>query len=155
MLYHELEIDYKDDPYEELCRDNLSHRAVYKLVSLVSINADTRQAAVRGIRKQLRDEGIPFDYTDKSIEGCIDKFCEIHKPIARFLNTGQWGYLQYKDSQITNHILIRMVKEGIPCLPIHDSYIVASKYEDLLREVMIEAYQGVMYGFKPVVEKEF
>jgi len=155
MLYHEVEIDYRDDPYEELCRDDLSQRAVYKIVSLVSINAETRQAAVNGIRKQLRDKGIPFDYTDKSIKACIEKFCEIHKPIVRFLNTGQWGYLQYKDSQITSHILIRMVKEGIPCLPIHDSYIVPLQHEDLLHEVMIEAYQKVMYGFSPVIEKEF
>jgi len=155
MLYHELEIDYKDDPYEELCRDNLNQRAVYKIVSLVSINADTRQAAVKGIRKQLRDEGIPFDYTDKSINACIEKFCEIHKPIAGFLNTGQWGYLQYKDSQITSHILTRMVKEGIPCLPVHDSYIVPAKHEGLLQDTMIEAYQKVMYGFSPAIEKEF
>jgi len=145
MLYHQMEIDYTDDPYEELCRDNLKQRAVYKIVSLVSINADTRKTAIRGIRRHLQTEGIPFDYTDKSIQGCIEKFCEIHKPIAGFLNTGQWGYLQYKDSQITNHILMRMVKEGIPCLPIHDSYIVPLRYEDLLHEVMIEAYQTEMY----------
>ena len=155
MLYHELEIDYKDDPYEELCRDDLNQRAVYKIVSLVSINADTRQVAVKGIRKQLRDKGIPFDYTDKSINACIEKFCEIHKPIAGFLNTGQWGYLQYKDSQITSHILTRMVKEGIPCLPVHDSYIVPAKHEGLLQDTMIEAYQKVMYGFSPAIEKEF
>ena len=48
-----------------------------------------------------------------------------------------------------------MVKEGVPCLPIHDSYIVPAKYEDLLGEVMIEAYRKVMYGFTPVIEKEF
>ena len=100
MLYHELEIDYRDDPYEELCRDNPNQRAVYKIVSLISINADTRQRAVKGIRRHLQTEGIPFDYTDTSIEGCIEKFSEIHKPIAKFLNTGQWGYLQFKDSQL-------------------------------------------------------
>ena len=155
MLYHEVEIDYKEDPYEKLCQDDLTQRAVYKIVSLVSINAKDIKSTVKGIRKELQDKGIPFDYTDKSIKACIDRFCEIHEPISGYLNSGRWGYLQYDDSRITDLILQRMVKEGVPCLPIHDSYIVPAKYEDLLGEVMIEAYRKVMYGFTPVIEKEF
>ena len=155
MLYHEMEIDYREDPYENLCEGDLSQRAVYKIVLLVSINAKDEKKAIKGIRKELQDNGIPFDTTDKSIKACIEKFKEVHKPISGFLNSGRWGHLQYKDSQITNHILIRMVKEGVPCLPVHDSYIVPAKHEGLLQDTMIEAYQKVMYGFTPVIKKEF
>lgn len=155
MLYHESEIDYREDPYEKLCEGDLSQRPVYKIVSLISINAGDEAEAVKGIRKQLFTHGIPFDLTDKSIRPCIDKFKEVHKPIANYLNTGQWRYLQYKDSRITNRILMRLTKEGIPCLPIHDSYIVPAKFEDLLYETMVEAYNKEMYGFNPVITKEF
>ena len=155
MLYHEMEIDYREDPYENLCEGDLSQRAVYKIVLLVSINAKDEKKAIKGIRKELQDNGIPFDTTDKSIKACIEKFKEVHKPISGFLNSGRWGHLQYDDSRITNIILQRILKEGVPCLPVHDSYIVPAKHEGLLQDTMIEAYQKVMYGFSPVIEKEF
>ena len=43
-----------------------------------------------------------------------------------------------------------------PCLqPIHDSYIDPARHENLLGEVIVEAYRKIMCGFTPVVEKEF
>ena len=155
MLYHWVDVDYRDDPYEKLCDGDPSQRPVYKIVLLVSINAKDEKKAIKGIRKELWDNGIPFDTTDKSLKACIDKFKDVHKPISGFLNSGRWGHLQYDDSRITNLILQRMIKEGVPCLPVHDSYIVPARHEDLLGEAMTEAYQKVMYGFSPVIEKEF
>ncbi|NLD39376.1 MAG: hypothetical protein GX654_21175 [Desulfatiglans sp.] len=155
MLYHEMEIDYRDDPYIELCREDQSLRPVYKIVSLISINAANEKEAIAGIRGGIWDNGLNFDTTGKSIKACIERFKEVHKPISNFLNSGKWGRLQYFDSKITDIILQRLLKEGVPCLPVHDSYIVPAKYEDLLAEAMIEAYKKVMYGFSPVIEKEF
>ena len=154
MLYHWFEIDYREDPYVELCREDPSLRAVYKVVSLVSINAKDEKKAVQGIRKELKDNGIPFDRTDKSIKSCIERFKEVHKPISGFLNSGRWGHLQNDDSRITDIILQSLLKQGVPCLPVHDSYIVPAKFEDQLAEVMTEAYKKVM-GFTPVITKEF
>ena len=105
-----------------------------------------------GIRKKLFEDGIQYDSTDKSIKSCIEKFKECHGSIAPFLNTGLGRELQYRDSLVTNIILSTMVKEGIPCLPVHDSYIVPIKYEDFLRETMMESYQKVMSGFSPVIK---
>jgi len=155
MLYHWKEIDYREDPYERLCDGDPSKRSIYKIVSLVGINAKTESTAVKGIRKELWDNGIPFDTTDKSIKACLNAFKEVHKPIANFLNSGKWGALQYYDSQITNIILMQMVRQGIPCLPVHDSYIVPASCEGSLYDVMMEAYRQVMFGFDPVIDKEF
>lgn len=154
MLYHWFENDYRKDPYIELCEGDPSLRVVYKIVSLVSINAKDEKKAIGGIRKELQDNGIPFDTTNKSIKSCIERFKEVHEPISGFLNSGKWGHLQNLDSQITNIILKSMLKEGIPCLPVHDSYIVPAKYEDLLEELMVEAYKKIM-GYTPEIEKEF
>ncbi len=155
MLYHEMEIDYREDPYIKLCEEDLSLRAVYKVVSLVSINAANEKAAIQGIRKELLDSGISFNTTTKSIKTCIERFKGVHKPISNALNSGMWGRLQYYDSRITNIILQSLLKQGVPCLPVHDSYIVPAKNEDKLAEIMTVAYQKVMYGFAPVITKEF
>ena len=43
-----------------------------------------------------------------------------------------------------------MTKNQIPCLPVHDSYIVPKQYEYFLQEVMQESYERVM-GFRPMI----
>ena len=50
-------------------------------------------------------------------------------------------------------VLSRMVKEGIPCLPIHDSFIVPTEYQDVLYDAMVEAYHKVVGSFTPVIKK--
>jgi hypothetical protein len=155
MLYHWYEIDYKDDPYEKLCEGDLSQRPIYKIVSLVGINAKDEGKAIKGIRNELRHNGIPFDRKNESIKACIDKFRQVHKPISQALFSGRWGHLQYLDSQITNIILLQMTKSCIPCLPVHDSYIVPASCEGQLHDAMIEAYRKVMFGYTPEIDKEF
>ena len=48
---------------------------------------------------------------------------------------------------------MRLSKLGIPCLPIHDSYIVAADYEELLWQVMSEEYKNLL-RYEPVIEKK-
>ncbi len=151
MLYHLEKIDYRDDPYEELCKDDPSQRPLFKLVSLVSINAKNEKNTIDGIRKELNLGGYPFDSTDKKIQSYISKFKEIHQPISKYFNTGYGLELQYLDSQITEIILKKMTKSGIPCLPVHDSYIVPQSYRDQLEELMDEAYEKIM-GFRPLID---
>ena len=56
------------------------------------------------------------------------------------------------DSQITDGILTRLMEEDIPCLPVHDSYIVTADHEDTLHQVMTEEYEKIM-AYKPVIER--
>ncbi|MDX9710543.1 MAG: hypothetical protein RBT64_13410, partial [Trichloromonas sp.] len=65
--------------------------------------------------------------------------------------TGKGLTLQNLDSAITEDILISFMREGIPCLPVHDSYIVPARYKDRLYQKMMEAYEKVM-GFEPVID---
>ena len=45
-----------------------------------------------------------------------------------------------------------MTNNEIPCLPVHDSYIVREMDKDFLLEVMKESYEYIMKGFSPVIE---
>ncbi len=149
MLYHLESKNYTADPYSLLCQDQ-SERIVHKLANLVAINAGSEKTAVGGIRKKFREEGVSYDLTDKALMKLICNFKEAHKPIAHYLCSGIGRQLQNKDSHIAAAILNRLTRDGIPCLPVHDSFIVEAEYEDTLHQVMIEEYEKIM-GFQPVV----
>ena len=153
MLYHMEGIDYRDDPYEALC-SNKGERKIYKLVQLVSINSDDEKQAIMAIRKELRENRIPFDITNNSLIRCLQKFKDVHKPIAKYLNTGIGLELQNLDSQIAERVLMAMTERQIPCLPVHDSFIVPVRHEAKLREAMVRSYTEVM-GFKPLVDRAY
>ncbi len=150
MLYHLQGHPYKNDPYRVLC-DKPEDRKMYKLVQLIAINADNEKKAVKAIRDEFRKKGIIYDLSDASIKKLLEKFYRTHKPINGYLNSGIGRTLQKIDSIITEEILVRLLEEGIPVLPIHDSYIVEHAYKDVLAELMVKAYENVI-GFSPIIE---
>jgi len=151
MLYHLEGIDYREDPYTVIC-DSEEERKIYKLAQLIAINSESENKAVMAIRDQLRKNDIIFDLSNKSILRCLDKFKKVHYPIAKYLNTGVGLRLQNLDSRITDIILRAMTNNKIPCLPVHDSYIVKERDKDFLIEVMKESYERIMKGFSPVIK---
>jgi hypothetical protein len=152
MLYHKEGLQYTDDPYSLLCQDQ-SERIIHKLANLVAINAENEKEAVKGLRQKLRQAGIYYDLTNKALMRLICDFREAHKPIAEYLCSGIGRTLQNKDSRITEAILTRLMEGNIPCLPVHDSYIVEIQHKDTLYQVMMEEYEKVM-GFLPQIGKE-
>ncbi len=52
--------------------------------------------------------------------------------------------LQFLDSQIAIRVLIILAEKGIPCIPIHDSFLVEWRQEDALRDAMKQAWVDVM-----------
>jgi hypothetical protein len=150
MLYHIIGMEYNDDPYGVLC-ESKADRKMYKLVQLVSINSSGLHEAVMAIRDVFRRKQIPHDLTNKAIITLIERFREAHHPIEDFLFSGIGLKLQNRDSKITEAILMRLMKQNIPCLPVHDSYIVETRYRGALEQAMIEEYEEIM-GFEPVID---
>ena len=56
------------------------------------------------------------------------------------------------DSRITDIVLKTMTNNEIPCLPVHDSYIVREMDKDFLIDVMKKSYEQIMKGFTPVIK---
>ncbi|UCF84273.1 MAG: hypothetical protein JSV50_01165 [Desulfobacteraceae bacterium] len=151
MLYHLEGIDYRQDPYTAVC-DSEEERKIYKLVQLIAINSESEKKAVKAIRDQLRKNDIIFDLSNKSILRCLGKFRKFHYPIAKYLNTGVGLKLQNLDSRIADIILKAMTSNEIPCLPVHDSYIVRETDMNFLLEVMKKSYERIMNGFSPIIK---
>jgi len=147
MLYHELEMDFRDDPYTI---GDGSLRGEYKLVSLISINAQAQGAHI-AVKDALEESGFEIANDLKQVQTLMKNYQEAHKPIEKYLFSGVGLDLQNKDSQIMEKILMKLHDYGICGLPIHDSVLVEKKYTDLLYEIMMNAYEEVM-GFEPVLK---
>lgn len=152
MLYHKEKIDYRDDPYEVLC-ESKEERKMYKLVQLVSINSETEKDAVKALRNEFRKKGIRHGINDKDLYPLVEKFKKVHKPIAKYLTSGVGVELQNIDSKITERLLNSFVKEEIPILPVHDSFVVQEGYGKLLEARMNDFYEKEM-GHEPVIERK-
>lgn len=149
MPYHLLGIDYQDDPYQVLAADE-KERKIYKKLCLIAINAGTEIKAIRGFRKAAKGEGFDVAMTDETIRSLLTWMKMVHHPIAEYIHSEKGRKLQFLDSKITEKILMSMMKQGIPCLPVHDSYIVPAQYEQQLQEAMEVEYEKMM-GFEPVI----
>jgi len=145
MMYHLNGIDYVDDPY------NISgerSRDIFKIISLILVNASSEKEAIRAIRNELKGNGNDLDLTDKGIKKMIHKFRDKHDPILNLIGKGL--KMQFLDSKIAERIIINMMKENIPVLAIHDSFVVQKEYESTLSDEMINSYKKET-GFRPVV----
>ena len=85
----------------------------------------------------------------------IDALRAAHSPIAHCFCSGAGLMLQRLDSEIMRNILLAMAERDIPCLPVHDSAVVAANHESILMDVMSEEYSRKFdYRFQCTVEKK-
>jgi hypothetical protein len=66
-----------------------------------------------------------------------------HERIAKYFKTGFGLKAQFIDSQIAERVLLHFAKRNIPCLPIHDSFIMHHGYQAELDDEMRKAFKEV------------
>lgn len=69
-----------------------------------------------------------------------------HRPVAHWFRKGRGLELQAIDARIADYVLIQMAQRGVPCLPVHDSFIVPAPRASILHEVMEASYRWVVHG---------
>ncbi|MBD9372313.1 hypothetical protein IB238_06690 [Rhizobium sp. ARZ01] len=113
------------------------NRAVVKQAFNALLNADGFRAARGAIAENL-------DGDRDTAEALIADIRTRHPDIDTYFHSGIGLKLQGIDSEICRQVLVEMHRKGIVTLPIHDSFIVASEYEDTLSEVMQTAFVKVV-----------
>lgn len=63
----------------------------------------------------------------------------VHHPIERAFHSDAGARLMRQDSRMAGRVLAQLLKKGIVALPVHDSFIVQTKYQRELEAAMIEA----------------
>jgi hypothetical protein len=61
----------------------------------------------------------------------------------KYFKTGFGLKAQFIDSRIAERVLLHFAKRNIPCLPIHDSFLMHHGYESELEDQMLMAFREV------------
>ena len=149
MCYHLEKIEYQDDPYSVVCGKDELRDPTKKLMNMM-INVDSNISAIMAFKKWLDEEKEIreiLERNDLDERKLMQKIFDKHKTISSYFNSGKGVELQYLDSCMAEAVLMHFTKQGIPCLCIHDSFIVEEGYKDELGDVMKEEYKKLI-GFK-------
>ena len=79
----------------------------------------------------------------------MEKFLNAHEPIRKYLCSGNKTGMELmnKDSKIALYVCKHFTDKNIPVLPVHDSFIVQTKYKQELKAIMDKAYRKYTNGF--------
>ncbi len=112
-------------------------RPLVKTAFNILVNADTRQKAVAAIAEQIGGEGA-----FKVAADLANDICESHPAISDAFGSGAGLRLQRIDADMAESVLLKLRKQGIVALPIHDSFIVEQHHQGALQAAMDEAFQA-------------
>ena len=133
MLYAQRHIKLLSDPYSFDADRNIAKKTI-----LVLLNAETEYSALKALEKEY---GHTIDFAP-----IIAAAKQYHTPISDCFGSGIGIKLQNYDAQIALNVVSQFAARGIPCLPIHDSFIADKRYKDELRKAMISSYKSLFYG---------
>ncbi|SIN91663.1 hypothetical protein SAMN02745161_1170 [Halodesulfovibrio marinisediminis DSM 17456] len=130
-------------------------RKVIKKAFLVLLNADTRTQA----KQALRDVGRTYEEFEVlrtvDLDMLFDSIAERHPAIWKYFGAGMGKRLQNWDSKVADRVMeIMMLKHGVPCLPVHDSFIVPEQHEETLFEAMKAAVKRCGWSECPKIDRK-
>ena len=152
ILYSKEGLHMPDEDMYSLDGMGEGQRKICKTILLTIFNVKEDQDAIKAVMTDLHRKGIRSKRNE--IEHLIERLKEKHHPIKEYFGSGIGRQLQRIDSDIAENIMLRLLDQDIPCLPIHDSFIVAQKHKQALRQAMIEEAKAIT-GFEPRVEEKY
>jgi hypothetical protein len=127
--------------------NDFTFRKFVKRMLLVMVNADSDEKVRQALQAEVRWEkklDLPDGIASTSqadIYPVMDAFKRKHAPIADYFCSGAGIDLQFEESKLAEQIMLHFARQGIPCLPIHDSFIVPFKYRDELVDTMKRVFE--------------
>ena len=126
-------IDKDFDPYRD---DEAFPRSYGKLALLIGVNARTPQAAIHALAGEIQKHRKE-DFLDVLYASAIFRRVKaINEPIKQFIGSDQGVRLQKIDGDLAIRVIQACMKDGIPVLPVHDSFIVPERYKCRTNEHM-------------------
>jgi hypothetical protein len=175
LAYHLAGIDYQEDPYELWPNTTLPMRLMAKVCINAALNAKSPKGAIdscneamsswtkdkdsRGKRKRKQGKALAdaiqlFDaaqQTGLKFKDVHALAMKNHQRIADQFCSDAGMRLMRLDSELALRIMYHFAKQNIPCLGVHDSFIVPVSAKTELQRVMRTFYRQKT-GFNPVVK---
>jgi hypothetical protein len=127
-------MDCLGDPYEIGIDPRYREWVKKALNSLIN-------AGPRGIAEPGGYDPIEVGIAYKEL---LERVAQHHNRISAYFYTGSGLDLQFVDSCIAEKVMLHFADQGIPCLPVHDSFLVQQRYQKNLVEVMHSAFENVV-----------
>ena len=108
------------------------------------LNNPTKRSAVQSVRRLLTKEP---SYRAINPQDLVDAILTKHQTVLGFSDTtGTCVGLQLQrlDSDIALEVMYEFALQNIPCIGIHDSFIVPHNYEQQLRSTMLDKYNEMV-----------
>jgi len=141
MLYNLCGIDFTGDAYLSVY-DEPGCRPIIKQLTQIVINAKDDRQSKQAFNKLKSENEYLFNKYDLNYDWLYNRLYEVHYPISGYFNTGIAKTLMRYDSDIAGDVQIHFANQEISCLPVHDSFLVARKYENELKAVMRSTYKS-------------
>lgn len=153
------DLDMEDIPldvYSGILEDetNTVDRRIVKLAVNMMFNCKDEGTAQKSIQKSInmlsdQDKSVYSLGTAKSVMMLI--YSAYPTFSHKFCAAESFGrVLQNADSHLASDILEAMIDKGIPCLPVHDSFIVPIEHMDFLCDTMGDCFRK-RFGYDGVV----
>jgi hypothetical protein len=176
MAYQSKGMDCPADPYQlDGPSTSKALRLITKLVFNNALNARSRDGCLKACRQAISARNLPdankyrsyktgkkkdkadkrraaYEECGRTFEDVYDRLLVLHAPIADLFSTDIGVRFQRRDSKIALSILLSLTLQGVPCLGVHDSFLVPACHEADLKETMLWAYYDEI-GFWPAVER--
>lgn len=146
LLYNLRGLNCPDQIYEPIVReligrDDENLREAIKAYLLICINARNPGDSKKALRWREKDAYKVLQHHNITPEHILRAVEQIHPDIAGFLNTDIGIKLMFHDSNIMNNILLRLRKEHIKGVPLHDSIICQLGSQQRVEQIMKEEYE--------------
>ncbi len=133
MAYH---LEGKEPPKHPYKLKGIPRKHV-KLAINISLNAKSHHTATHELMEKLK---LPYKYCHDVIEKAV----ALHPTIEKYFFTKIGRKLMRLDATIALSIVHTLTLQGIPVLPLHDSFVVPYKHRDRLYKLMVSEYQKVL-----------
>lgn len=135
----------QEDVYSGVLEDqerNPYNRKIVKLAINVMFNSLDRKKALGAINQEINK----LKNTDYSLGPASAVESRIVKAYPQFKDLfcngdGYGSVLQNLDSELASDVLRTMIQHNVPCLPVHDSFIVERKNENILVQTMADCFR--------------
>lgn len=135
LLYAREGLELGTDPYDlGSVTDTVHKRKLVKKFMIASLNDEAGK--YRLSKLQLSQLGLSHSRLVKLVS-------LKHAGIKDYFASGIGLQMQYLDSQLAERVMLRMKEYGEVCLPVHDSFIVRQEVGNLLKSVMLEAFNDL------------
>lgn len=142
MIYDLKQVNFIGEAYEVLDKDNnLYESPIIKIAIMMLINAKNENSARLAIQDKINQD---YQHTNYNAQEIINALTTYHSAISDYFGSGAGVKLQRTDSDIALDVMYHFAEKDIPCLCIHDSFIIEEQYEEELYKIMKDEYRKTM-----------